>query len=88
MFQEEINDVLTNLFDPTAEEKHQIEQISENAARLRTDLNEQDGESPKFTVNLIEAKLEERVEGGPAWAWNQWYGTLESLDVFPGGYEV
>jgi hypothetical protein len=87
-FQQEVKNALDDLFDPTVQEQQQIEKIAEQATRLRSTLDEQDDASLDLTVDLISSKIEERVDNGPKYAWNNWIGTLESFNVTPEGYKI
>lgn len=87
-FQQRVKTALSDLFDPTVQEQHEIEQIAEQAAQLRSTLNEQDHESLDLTIEFIIDKMEERVVQGPKWAWNNWVGTTAAFGIMPEGYQI
>lgn len=87
-FQQKVKTALSEIFDPDPQEQQEIEQIAKKAAQLRSTLDQQDDETLDLTVEFIVNKMEERVDGGPKWAWNNWVGTTASFGVIPEGYQI
>lgn len=87
-FQQKVEAELIDLFDPTSEERREIKQIAEQANQLRSALERQENQTINLTVDSIVEKMEERADGGPKWAWNNWIGTAVAFGLVPEGYQV
>ena len=87
-FQRELKTALSDLFNPTSQEQHEINQIAKQAGRLRSTLNKQDDKTLDLTADFIVTKMEERVDNGPKWAWNNWIGTAVAFGIIPTGYQI
>jgi len=86
-FQKQVEEALNDIFDSDGENKSEIQEVSEKAAELKLDLENNDEVSFELTVDMIKRKLQERSVGGPEWAWKNWIGTLEAFNIIPDGYQ-
>lgn len=87
-FQQRVETALLDIFEITPAKKQEIKKVAEQAGKLRTALKSRENYDLELTVDLIVDKLEERSVGGPKWAWNNWVGSLEYLNVVPEGYQI
>lgn len=87
-FQAAVEDAVIEVFGETPASQEHAQDIAVQAAQLKSHLDEQPDADLELTVDRLKQKLSERGSKGPKWAWNNWVGSLEFVDVVPEGYQV